>query len=361
MSNETKTPRAGGGQMAAMLLTRHGGLDAYTFATDVPVPVPRDGEVLVAVEACAVNNTDINVRADWYRGGIDADGFVLPRIQGADVAGRIAEAGCGVDPARIGERVICDPREPVHRNDRLGRSSRLLGFDRDGGFAEYVVVPAVNAWRVGETADAAELAAYPVAYSTALEMLIRAELRPGDTVLVTGASGGVGAAVVQLAKAMGLRVVAIAGTTKVDGVRALGADVVVARDGAAGPGATAAATRAALAGAGLEITAIADVVGGEQLAELIGLIGAGGRCVTAGAIGGAIAPLDLRRLIYSDIDLRGVSRAEPRTFGALVELVEAGAIRAPVAATYPLHELPQAQERFLRHEHIGKIVVTMPA
>jgi NADPH:quinone reductase-like Zn-dependent oxidoreductase len=347
--------------MAAMLLTRHGGLDAYSYRIDVPVPVPREHEVLVAVEACAVNNTDINVRADWYSGGIDDDGFRLPRIQGADVAGRIVEAGSGVDPGRLGERVICDPREPVHRNERLRRSSRLLGFDRDGGFAEYVVVPAVNAWRVGEDADATELAAYPVAYSTALEMLLRADLKPGDTVLVTGASGGVGAAVVQLAKAMGLRVAAIAGAAKLEAVRTLGADVVVARDDASDARATTAATRKALQAAGLdEVTAIADVVGGEQLADLFGLIEAGGRCVTAGAIGGTITALDLRQLIYRDIDLRGVSQAQPRTFGALVKLIETGAIRAPVAATFPLQRLPEAQELFLRHEHVGKIVVTIP-
>src|SRR5262245_40982274 len=133
--------------MAAVVLLGHGDYDQLAYREDVPVPAPGHGEVLIAVEASTVNNTDVNVRTDWYEGEVDESGLQFPRIQGADVAGRIAEVGEGVDVARVGERVIVDPslRTGAERRPERNAATGLLGYDVDGGFAEYVVVPALNA------------------------------------------------------------------------------------------------------------------------------------------------------------------------------------------------------------------------
>lgn len=336
--------------MRAMLLTGHGDVDQYVHRDDVPVPEPRAGEVLVAVEACSVNNTDINVRTNWYAGQVDDSGFALPRIQGADVAGRIAAVGESVDPSRVGERILVDPglRWEIPLPD--GRRTGFLGFDVDGGYAQFVRVPAGNAWKVGETLSAAELACLPVAYTTALEMILRAQPLVGETIVVTGASGGVGVALVQLAKLYHLRVIAVASAEKADRVRELGADVVI--DRAAGP-----VVDNIRAAGFATVDIVADVTGGETLAQLIDLLRPRGRAVTAGAISGAIAPIDLRHMIYKDIALHGVSRNPDSTFASLIALADAGLVRPPIAATFPLPELGNAHRAFLAREQVGKVVV----
>ncbi len=222
-------------QMRAAVLTGHGGLDKLEFRNDVPVPQPVAGEVLIAVGACGMNNTDINTRAAWYSrsvteatGGGGADGFAaaqesdstwsgaglrFPRIQGADVAGRIVAVGTGVAAARVGERVLVDPwlRDPENPGDRA--KAGYLGSERDGGFAEYTTVPAVNAIAIESAHSDAELATFPCSSSTAEHMLAKARLGSGETLLVTGASGGVGSALVQLGKRRGAQVIAVAGSS----------------------------------------------------------------------------------------------------------------------------------------------------
>jgi len=325
--------------MAAVVLMGHGGFEQYAYREDVPVPTPGHGEVLVAVEAAGLNNTDVNVRTDWYGGEVDETGLRFPRIQGADVAGRVIELGDGVERSLAGRRVIVNPS--------LG--SGLLGFDADGGFARYVVVPAACAWSVAEHLPAEELAAYPVAYSTALEMIVRSRAQPGETMVVTGASGGVGCALVQLGKVYELNVIAICSAAKAARVRDLGADVVIDR--------VVLSVRDALREASVDV--VADVVGGEQLAELVSILRPGGRCVVAGAIGGPIAPIDLRHLIYKDIELSGVAQTRSTTFPQLVELIRDGRVSAPVAATYPLRELAAAQRAFIAKDFVGKVVLSV--
>lgn len=348
--------------MRAVLLTGHGGFDKLVLRDDVPVPAPGPGEVLVRVGAAAVNNTDINTRIGWYSkavaeatdasaatgiSGADDDGwsgvaFQFPRIQGADACGRIVAVGESVDPARIGERVLV---EPVFRGSNK-YDIRYFGSEVDGAFADYARVPTAHAHRIVSALSDAELAGFPCAYATAENILTRINLIAGERVLITGASGGVGSAAVQLARRRGAEVVAMASTVKADAVLALGASQVVPRD----------ADLQSLFGEE-HFDAAVDVVGGAQFGTILGVLRRGGRYGVSGAISGPIVDLDLRTLYLKDLRLIGCTVLEPEVFGNLVSYIERGEIKPLVAATYPLTEIVAAQEAFLTKQHVGKIVL----
>ena len=350
--------------MNAVLLRGHGGYDQLDVRADVAVPKPAGGEVLLRVLAAGVNNTDINTRIGWYSRsvtsdtaaatesrGIDAsDGgwtgssFVFPRIQGTDVCGRIVAVGDGVDPRCIGRRVLVDP--VLRPADGSLATTGFLGADRDGGFAGFVAVPAANAHAIDSVLTDAELASFPCACSAAENMIDRAQVRAGELVLVTGASGGVGSAAVQLAKRRGAKVVAIAHPSKAAQLRAVGASSVLPREGDP------------VAELGAEsVDVVVDAVGGPQFPALLQLLKRGGRYAVAGAIAGPIVELDLRTLYLKDLRLLGCTVTPPRVFENLVRYVERGEIRPLVSATYPLDQIVAAQSAFLKKAHTGKIVL----
>ncbi|MCP4223766.1 MAG: alcohol dehydrogenase catalytic domain-containing protein, partial [Actinomycetia bacterium] len=235
--------------MRAALLVGRGGPEMLEVRTDVPVPRPGPGEALIRVVACGVNNTDINTRVGWYSPAVTgatsgagfaetgADdytwggtGLAFPRIQGADPSGTVVAVGRDVEPALLGRRALVDPwiRHPDDPTDR--EQARYLGSELDGGFAEYCVVPARNIHVHSSSLSDVELASFPCSWSTAEHMLQRVGLEPGHSIAVTGASGGVGSALIGLAKRRGARIVAVAGASKLEGVRRLGVDEVVARE-----------------------------------------------------------------------------------------------------------------------------------
>ncbi len=376
-------------RMRAVLLTGHGGLDKLEVRDDVPVPRPAAGEVLIAVGACGMNNTDINTRTAWYSksvteatagasGGASADGFAVarqddstwggaglrfPRIQGADVAGRIVAVGAGVAEGRVGERVLVDPwlRDPENPGDRA--KAGYLGSERDGGYAEYTTVPAVNALAIESALSDAELATFPCSSSTAEHMLAKARLGAGETLLVTGASGGVGSALVQLGKRRGAYVIAVAGSSKIEAVRALGADAVIAREApdleaavraACRDGAPGGASGGALGGG---VAVVADIVGGPGFPGLLDLLARGGRYVTSGAIAGPLVELDLRTLYLNDLELLGATVMPRGIFEDLVGYIERGEIKPLLARTFPLEALAEAQTAFLEKKHVGNFVI----
>lgn len=333
--------------MRAVLLTRFGGPDALEYRDDVPDPVPGPGEVRIRVRAASLNNTDVWTREGAYGSADDphaATGwrrtaFAFPRIQGADVAGEIDAVGDGVPPGRVGERVLVDPMI-YDGGERELVDTDYLGSERDGGFAELVTVPASNAHAVGGDLSFAELAALPTAGTTAMRMLNRAGLRAGETVLVTGASGGVGSAAVQIAVARGATVVAVAGAAKHAQVRSLGASAVLGR-GEELP----------------EVDVVADVVAGPSYGRLLAALAPLGRYVVAGGIAGPLVETDLRTVYLRQLTLIGSSFGTHDDFASVVELASAGALRAPVAGTYPLERLAEAQERFAAKDFVGKLVV----
>ncbi|QIN84077.1 zinc-binding dehydrogenase [Rubrobacter tropicus] len=345
--------------MKAVLLTGHGGPEKLEYREDVPAPEPAAGEVLIEVGAAGVNNTDLWTRegaygaADdpeatggWRRG--EAMGF--PRIQGMDVAGRIVAVGDGVAGTRVGERVLVDPTLYAGEGNGL-IGAGFIGSERDGGFAEYVAVPAGNAHPVGSALGDEELATFPTAYVTAQRMLKRARLKSGETVLVTGASGGVGSALVQLAKARGAYVVAVAGPGKEERVREIGADAVLARGT---PDLPAAASEAS---GGRPIDAVADVVGGDSFAGLLNALRPEGRYVVAGAIAGPSVGLDLRTVYLNHLEIIGSTMGTREDFADVVRHVTDGRVRPLLAGVYPLRDLGRAQEDFGRKSFFGKLVV----
>jgi len=360
--------------MHAVHLTGYGGLDKLEYQNDVPVPKPKADEVLIRIGACGMNNTDINTRTGWYsksvsegttaEGGtsgfaaITADAATwgsssvsFPRVQGADIVGHIVAVGEDVAQDRIGERVLVDawvrnPKEPDNRN-----LAGYVGSERDGGYAEYAAIPAVNAHCIESTLTDPELATFPCSYSTAEYMLTRARLSEGETILITGASGGVGSALIQLAKRRGAKVIAVAGATKLDVIRSLGADSVIPRDTPdLGAGVRVVAP-------GGEVDVVADIVGGKQFPILIELLKRGGRYVTAGAIAGPLVELDLRTLYLHDLELWGATVMPRGIFQNLVSYIERGEIRPLLAKTFPLADIRQAQTEFLEKRHVGNFVL----
>jgi NADPH:quinone reductase-like Zn-dependent oxidoreductase len=342
--------------MRAVLLTRHGGPEALTYREDVPDPEPGPGEVRVRVRAAAINNTDLWTREGAYGAADDPDArhgwrreeFAFPRVQGADVAGEVDAVGPGVPAARIGERVLVDPML-YDGDERALVDTDYLGSERDGGFAELVTVPAANAHAVRSDLDDAELASLPTAATTAMRMLGRVGLAAGETVLVTGASGGVGSAAVQIAKDRGAVVVAVAAAAKHDAIRALGADVVVDRD---------ADLLGALHAAGVDsVDVVADVVAGPAFGSLLRVLAPLGRYVVAGAIAGPVVETDLRTIYLRQLTVVGSSFGTHADFAAVVDLAARGALRPVVAGRYPLAELGRAQADFVAKDFVGKLVV----
>ena len=338
--------------MRAVQLTQYGGPEVLRV-TEVATPAPGAGEVLVKVSAAALNNTDLwtregeyglpGPRAGW-RGPLD-----FPRIQGADVAGHVVAVGEGVDANVLDSRVVIDPA--VYDVDQPDANiTGLMGSERDGGYAEYVIAPADRIHDVTESPlSDDQLAALPISYGTALGMIERGRLQSGETVLVSGASGGVGVALVQLARARGARVIAISSGSKIQAVLDAGADVVVDRATDVPQQVRAAAPD------GIDV--VLDVVAGDLVHDGLPLLRKAGRWVVAGALGGHTIGFDVRDLYLHNLQLIGSTMHTPEHFELLMGMARRSEIVPLVAATFPLAQAAEAQEELARRAHVGKIVL----
>ncbi|WP_228739296.1 alcohol dehydrogenase family protein [Marinobacter arenosus] len=352
--------------MKAVVTTGNGGYDKLDYR-DVPIPVPGPGEVLLRVLAAGVNNTEINTRLGWYSSSVEGgteqlsdaagdseveDGgwnetTPFPLIQGTDCCGEVVAAGDGVAQPEIGRRVLVRACMRLNGFDSL--DNLWMASDFDGAFAQYVKVPANEVFEVDCDWTDVELATIPCAYGTAENMLHRAGVNAGDRVLVTGASGGVGSAVVQLAKRRGARVIAVAGANKVEQVRGLGADQVVPRDSD---------LIKALGESSVDV--VIDNVAGEQFGPLLKLMARGGRYASSGAIAGPITTLDMRDFYLKDLTLIGCTAWDEPVFSNLIGYIENGEIRPLVAKVFDLKDIAAAQEEFLKKTHVGNFVLVPP-
>jgi NADPH:quinone reductase-like Zn-dependent oxidoreductase len=360
--------RGGERSMKAVVTTGHGGYDKLEYR-DVPVPSPAPGEVLLQVLAAGANNTEINTRLGWYSSTVTtstetaadseekeavakpdggwSEATPFPLIQGTDCCGRVVAVAPGGNEHTLGSRVLV---RPCIRPQGFGSMDNIwMASDFDGAFAQFVKVPASEVFAVECDWDDAELGSIPCAYGTAENMLHRAKVVAGEHVLVAGASGGVGSAVVQLAKRRGASVTAIAGRTKMEQVRAIGADRVIDRDEdiVAGLGET-------------SVDVVVDNVAGPAFGGMLKVLKRGGRYVSSGAIGGPLVTLDMRTFYLKDLTLIGCTAWDEPVFPNLISYIERGELRPLVAKTFPLERIADAQREFLEKKHVGNFVLIPP-
>ncbi len=335
--------------MTAAVTAAHGGPETLTVHHDWPVPRLGPGDALVRVTAAAINNTDIWSRQGSYGTAADPDAVAgwrgrpleFPRIQGMDIAGRVEAVASDVDPTWIRRRVVVDPTVE-YRNDL---PSIITGSEVDGGFAQF---HRCAASQLHDVTDApltdAQVSCLPTAYGTALGMLNRAACSEGERVLVTGSSGGVGSAAIQLLLHRNCHVIARTSPDKADRVRRTGVAQVSVR------GVDEISDLA-------EVDAVVDVVGGAEFGDLLDRLRNDGRLVTAGAIAGPVIPLDLRRLYLRQRTLIGSTMHTPSDFADLAAIATAGGVEPLVDRIFPLSEITDAQAHFVAKAFVGKLVL----
>jgi len=330
--------------MSGVQLTRHGGPEVLVWRDDIPVPRPGPGQVLVRVLAAGVNMTDINTRVGWYgregRAGWAGE-MAFPRIQGSDLCGRVVALGAGVSGPPMGARVICptNQHEPTAENPIAFVS---IGSEFDGAFAQYCLVKAQHLHDVtASPLSDIEIGAMPCAHGTAHNLLTRAQVAVGERVLVTGASGGVGLAAVQLALLRGAVVTGQCSLGKSATVRNLGA-TVLDRDSTPHP---------------RSFDVVIDVVGGDGFEARLLALKPGGRYATSGAVAGPMVKGDLRTIYLNDLTLHGATHQPREVFAGLVTIINTARIRPVVSQTYPMHDIARAQGDLASGRYPGKLVL----
>jgi NADPH:quinone reductase-like Zn-dependent oxidoreductase len=354
--------------MKAVVTTGNGGYEQLEYR-EVPVPKLADGELLIQVLAAGVNNTDINTRLGWYSSEVTTgtedlttdekekakakkDGgwnevTPFPFIQGTDCCGRVVAVASGGDESILGMRVLVRPC--IRTSGFESMENIWMASDFDGAFAQFVKIDANEVFPVNCDWGDAELGSIPCAYGTAENMLHRAKVSRGEHVLVTGASGGVGSAVVQLAKRRGAVVTAIVGKEKMAQVRSLGADHIIARGDDI------------LAALGEDVVdVVIDNVAGPTFGEMLKVLKRGGRYASSGAIAGPLVTLDMRDFYLKDLNLIGCTAWDEPVFPNLLSYIENGEIRPILAKTFPLEQIVDAQREFTKKKHVGKIVLIPP-
>jgi NADPH:quinone reductase-like Zn-dependent oxidoreductase len=354
--------------MKAVVTTGNGGYEKLEYR-DVPVPVLESGEVLLQVLAAGVNNTEINTRLGWYSSSVTsgtedltatekekaekmADGgwneaTPFPFIQGTDCCGRVVAVAPGGDERTIGSRGLVRPC--IRSGGWNSLENIWMASDFDGAFAQFVKVPAAEFFPVVCDWSDAELGTIPCAYGTAENMIHRAKVSRGDHVLVAGASGGVGSAVIQLVKRRGASVTAVAGREKLAQVRRIGADRVIARGDN---------IISCLGEKSVDV--VVDNVAGPAFGSMLKVLRRGGKYASSGAIGGPLVTLDMRDFYLKDLTMIGCTAWDEPVFPNLVTYIEKGEIRPLLANTFTLERIADAQRQFTEKKHVGKFVLIPP-
>jgi NADPH:quinone reductase-like Zn-dependent oxidoreductase len=343
--------------MKAILFRQHGDPSVLKYE-DVPEPHVRPGEVLVRVHACALNHLDL-----WVRRGLPGVAIPLPHIPGSDIAGEIVKLGEGVTTVRLGQKVLLAPGVTcgkcpacISGNDNRCREFTNLGYIIDGGCAEFVPCPEVNCMPYPENLDWVHAAAVPLAFQTAWNMLVnRAQLQPGEDVLVLAAGSGVGSAALQVAKFFGARVIATAGTDeKLRKAKELGADELI--NHSVMP--ISKEVRRLTNNRGVDI--VFEHVGSATWENSIKSLAAGGRLVTCGATTGYDVKLDMRFLFTRQLSLLGSYMGTKNELRTVLKLVEQGRLKPIVDKVWPLQDAALAHDYLENNKQFGKVVLTVP-
>lgn len=351
--------------MMAVVTTAEGGFEMLEYGK-IPVPSIGPGEVLLRVLAAGVNNTEINTRLGWYARSVThgtiatsddpnaetpSDGSggwnghtPFPIIQGTDCCGEVVACADEEYFSLLGQRVLVRACMRVQGFESFENTWMASNFD--GAFAQFVAVPVSEVFAVNCNWSDAELATIPCAYATAETMLERSQCSAGDVALVTGASGGVGSATIQLAKRRGAFVIGVTSTQKMADVQAIGCDLVINKD---------AELSESLGSYAPNI--VIDNVAGSNFPNLLKAMARGGRYASSGAIAGPMVSLDMRDLYLRDITMFGSTAWDESVFPNLIRYIEADEIRPLLDRTYPLQDIVAAQTYFMRKEHIGNVVL----
>ena len=343
-------------QTEAMVLDRHGGPEVLERRTiEIPEPGPR--EVRVRVRAVAMNHMDL-----WVRRGGPAFKLDYPHRLGCDVAGEIEALGPGARGVAVGDRVMLQPglsctvcRFCLSGRDNLCRSYRILGENAQGGYTRHLNVPDVNAVKIGAELGFADAAALPLCTLTAWQMVHRkAQVRPGQTVVVHAAGSGVSSLAIRLCKMVGARVIATTTShEKVEKARALGADEVVLTSEQD----FVAEVKRLTGKAGADV--ILDHVGGEIFQKSILAAAWGGRVVTCGATSAFKADIDLRQIFFRQVEILGSTMGSKGDLLEAMPMIESGRLRATVDREVPLWEARAAHEALEARKVFGKVVLAV--
>jgi NADPH:quinone reductase-like Zn-dependent oxidoreductase len=340
--------------MRAAFFRTFGGPEVLEIG-EAPEPVVARGTVIVGVRAVALNHLDL-----WVRRGIPGLDLELPHIGGSDVSGVIEEVGSEVEGWTVGDRVAVNPglwcgfcSFCEAGEESLCRSFQILGEHVAGGTADRVRVPAVNLFRIPDSLNFESAAAAPLVYQTAWRAVNnRARVSAGDTLLVTGGSGGVSTAAIQIGKHLGARVVALtSGAENVLRCAALGADIVLDRLETD----LVAEIRAITDGSGVD--AIVDSVGEALWDDCLLCLRSNGRLVTYGATTGARVSLDIRHVFWKQLQVIGTTMSSRNEFEAVMRLVADGELRPVIDSILPLERIREAHEALESGEVFGKLVL----
>lgn len=340
--------------MKAVIFHQHGGPEVLEY-TEVPEPKIKANEVLVEVHACALNHLDI-----WVRGGLPGIAIPLPHILGNDVAGTVREVGELVNWAKPGDEVMVQPgvscghcEDCLRGQDNFCREYDIIGYRRDGGYAELVAVPGVNVMPKPKNLSWPEAAALPLVTVTAWHMLVtRANVQPGEDVLIQAAGSGVGSIGIQVAKLLGARVLATAGSDeKLAKAKELGADEVINYTREDWPKEVKRLTQRK----GVDV--VFEHTGAETWTGSIASLKTGGRLVTCGATSGFDARTDLRQVFYRQLTILGSFMGAKAELLAAMKFIETGKIRAVVDRSLPLADARKAHELLENRAQFGKLVL----
>lgn len=340
--------------MKAIGFYEHGDIDQLKII-ELPQPEPGPAEVLINVKAVALNHLDL-----WVLGGLPGLDLEMPHVGGSDIAGLIAGLGEGVAGFQVGQRVVVNPTLSCgdcewcrQGEDSLCDQFGVIGEHSRGGMAEYVVVPARNVMLMPDEFPFAEAAAAPLVFLTAWRALItRGQLRPGEDVLILGASGGVASAAIQIARLAGARVYAVTSSSeKAEKARALGADWIVDRTQENWSKAVFEATNRR----GVDL--VLENVGAATWFDSLRSARKGGRIVTYGATSGPRPQTDIRYIFWKQLSILGSTMSTRSEFYDVMNLVWQGRLKPVVDTVFPMEEARAAYRRLQAGEQFGKVVI----